>query len=147
MQWDLQAMARVHRIGQKRPVHVYRFCTAGSVEQRVQQRAEKKLYLDQMVNRGSQAGVCARGTPHGPLLPPVRPRAIGHAAAAAAQAPLSESCCSPGNAAWRCGWEAPPRAAHAPLAAAVWYMRVLCSDQAPAGSAQAGCVLHCLSRS
>ena len=51
-------MARVHRIGQKKPVHVYRFCTAGSVEQRVQQRAEKKLYLDQMVNRGSQAGAC-----------------------------------------------------------------------------------------
>ena len=36
-------MARVHRIGQTRPVHVYRFCTAGTVEERVQLRAEKKL--------------------------------------------------------------------------------------------------------
>ena len=52
-QWDLQAMARVHRIGQKRPVHVYRFCSSGTVEERVQLRAEKKLYLDQMVNRGA----------------------------------------------------------------------------------------------
>lgn len=52
-QWDLQAMARVHRIGQSRPVHVYRFCTAGTVEERVQLRAEKKLFLDQMVNRGA----------------------------------------------------------------------------------------------
>ncbi|KAK9807695.1 hypothetical protein WJX72_006345 [[Myrmecia] bisecta] len=56
-QWDLQAMARVHRIGQTRPCHVYRFCTAGTVEERVQQRAEKKLYLDQMVNRGAVAAV------------------------------------------------------------------------------------------
>ena len=50
-------MARVHRIGQKRPVHVYRFCSSGTVEERVQLRAEKKLYLDQMVNRGATVGV------------------------------------------------------------------------------------------
>lgn len=49
-------MARVHRIGQTRPVHVYRFCTTGTVEERVQLRAEKKLYLDQMVNRGAVRG-------------------------------------------------------------------------------------------
>jgi hypothetical protein len=126
-QVDLQAMARVHRIGQTKPVHVYRLCTEGTIEevggggvwmcvcgcvggsqgawrlltcknfvylrpitqekswlarqlpaastkqatpadtphlfrrfppalQRMQQRAEKKLYLDQMVNRGSVAG-------------------------------------------------------------------------------------------
>ena len=52
-QWDLQAMARVHRIGQTKPVIVYRLCTEGTVESRVQRRAEQKLYLDQMVNRGS----------------------------------------------------------------------------------------------
>ncbi|GLC46024.1 hypothetical protein PLESTB_001026800 [Pleodorina starrii] len=52
-QWDLQAMARVHRIGQTRPVHVYRLVTGGTVEERIQGRAEAKLYLDQMVNRGS----------------------------------------------------------------------------------------------
>lgn len=52
LQWDLQAQARVHRLGQKKPVHVYRLCTGGTIEERIQQRAEKKLYLDQMVNRG-----------------------------------------------------------------------------------------------
>lgn len=52
MQWDLQAQARVHRLGQTKPVHVYRLCTGGTIEERIQQRAEKKLYLDQMVNRG-----------------------------------------------------------------------------------------------
>ncbi|KAK9840665.1 hypothetical protein WJX81_008358 [Elliptochloris bilobata] len=50
---DCQAMARVHRIGQTRTCHVYRFCTVGTVEERVQQRAEKKLFLEQMVNRGT----------------------------------------------------------------------------------------------
>ena len=47
-QWDLQAMARVHRIGQTKPVHVYRLCTEGTVEDRIQKRAEQKLYLDQV---------------------------------------------------------------------------------------------------
>jgi hypothetical protein len=54
-QADLQAMARVHRIGQTKTVHVYRLITRGTVEERIIQRAEKKLYLDQMVNRGSTA--------------------------------------------------------------------------------------------
>ncbi|MCO5550257.1 hypothetical protein L7F22_003738 [Adiantum nelumboides] len=51
-QVDLQAMARVHRIGQTKPVHVYRLVTAGTVEERIQQRSEKKLFLDQAVNHG-----------------------------------------------------------------------------------------------
>jgi hypothetical protein len=63
LQWDLQAMARVHRIGQTKPCHVYRLCTSGTVEQRIQQRAEKKLYLDQMVNRGCFEGNHPRISP------------------------------------------------------------------------------------
>ncbi|KAJ8613508.1 hypothetical protein CTAYLR_002184 [Chrysophaeum taylorii] len=43
-------MARVHRIGQTKTVHVYRLVTAGTVEERIVQRAEKKLFLDRMVN-------------------------------------------------------------------------------------------------
>lgn len=39
-------MARVHRIGQKKRVAVYRLVTAGTVEQRMVQRAQKKLFLD-----------------------------------------------------------------------------------------------------
>jgi hypothetical protein len=45
-------MARVHRIGQTKPVAVFRLVTAGSVEERMVQRAEKKLYLDAVVARG-----------------------------------------------------------------------------------------------
>jgi len=52
-QADLQAMARCHRIGQKRVVHVYRLVTQGTIEERLVERAEKKLFLDQMVNRDS----------------------------------------------------------------------------------------------
>lgn len=54
-QVDAQAIARVHRIGQTRPVAALRLVTAGSAEQRVVERAEKKLYLDAMVGRGSTA--------------------------------------------------------------------------------------------
>lgn len=45
-------MARVHRIGQTKTVHIYRFVTSGTVEERIVQRAQKKLYLDSLVNRG-----------------------------------------------------------------------------------------------
>jgi hypothetical protein len=48
-------MARVHRIGQTKTVHIYRLVTTGSVEERIVQRAQKKLFLDGMVNRGSTA--------------------------------------------------------------------------------------------
>jgi hypothetical protein len=58
-------MARVHRIGQTRPVHVYRLVTGSSVEERMLQRAEAKLYLDQMVNRGSTAKVRSGQGPRG----------------------------------------------------------------------------------
>ena len=34
-------------------MHVYRLVTKGTVEERILQRAEKKLYLDKMVNRDS----------------------------------------------------------------------------------------------
>ncbi len=56
-QVDMQAMARCHRIGQKKKVHVYRFVSEGTMEERVLQRAQKKLYLDTMVNRGGSKAV------------------------------------------------------------------------------------------
>ena len=46
---DLQAQDRAHRIGQKRSVRVYRFITDGTMEEKIYQRALKKLYLDAMV--------------------------------------------------------------------------------------------------
>ena len=42
-QVDIQAMARVHRIGQKKVVHIYRLVSEGSVEERIVQRAQKKV--------------------------------------------------------------------------------------------------------
>jgi len=58
---DIQAMARVHRIGQKKTVHIYRLVCSGTIEERIVQRAQKKLYLDKMVNstevsRAAKAG-------------------------------------------------------------------------------------------
>lgn len=48
-QVDLQAQDRVHRIGQTRPVVVYRFVTAGSIEKRVLDCAGSKRRLEKMV--------------------------------------------------------------------------------------------------
>ncbi|EOX91122.1 Chromatin remodeling 1 isoform 3, partial [Theobroma cacao] len=45
-QMDLQAMDRCHRIGQTKPVHVYRLATAHSVECRILKRAYSKLKLE-----------------------------------------------------------------------------------------------------
>ncbi|KAI9205646.1 putative helicase [Polychytrium aggregatum] len=48
-QMDLQAQDRVHRIGQTKPVFVYRFITTGTVENRIQERAMSKRKLEQLV--------------------------------------------------------------------------------------------------
>lgn len=48
-------MARVHRIGQTKTVHIYRLVAVNSVEEMIVHRAQKKLFLDSMVNRGSTA--------------------------------------------------------------------------------------------
>merc|ERR1711865_1117017 len=48
-QVDLQAMDRAHRIGQKKPVQVFRFITEGTVEEKIIERADRKLYLDAAV--------------------------------------------------------------------------------------------------
>ncbi|XP_059458922.1 ATP-dependent DNA helicase DDM1 isoform X2 [Corylus avellana] len=48
-QMDLQAMDRCHRIGQTKPVHVYRLATAQSVEGRMLKRAFSKLKLEHLV--------------------------------------------------------------------------------------------------
>ena len=34
-------MARVHRIGQKKTVHVYRLISGGTIEERIVERAQK----------------------------------------------------------------------------------------------------------
>lgn len=48
-QQDLQAMDRAHRIGQKRPVIVYRFATRGTVEETLLLKADSKRRLEKLV--------------------------------------------------------------------------------------------------
>ena len=48
-QVDLQAMDRAHRIGQTKPVKVFRFVTEGTVEEKIIERADRKLFLDAAV--------------------------------------------------------------------------------------------------
>ncbi|KAI0266687.1 P-loop containing nucleoside triphosphate hydrolase protein [Gloeopeniophorella convolvens] len=42
---DLQSMARIHRDGQKRDVYIYRFLTAGTIDEKIYQRQVTKLGL------------------------------------------------------------------------------------------------------
>jgi hypothetical protein len=48
-QMDLQAMDRAHRIGQKKEVQVFRLATENSIEEKVIEKAYKKLRLDALV--------------------------------------------------------------------------------------------------
>ena len=48
-QVDLQAMDRAHRIGQKKEVQVFRFCSESTIEEKVIEKAYKKLKLDALV--------------------------------------------------------------------------------------------------
>jgi SWI/SNF-related matrix-associated actin-dependent regulator of chromatin subfamily A member 5 len=53
-QVDLQAQDRAHRIGQTKPVTVFRFVTEGAIEEKIVERAEAKLHLDALVIRQGQ---------------------------------------------------------------------------------------------
>ncbi|KAJ5554006.1 hypothetical protein N7513_003965 [Penicillium frequentans] len=48
-QQDLQAQDRAHRIGQKKPVIVYRLATKGTVEQTLLEKADSKRRLERLV--------------------------------------------------------------------------------------------------
>eukprot|EP00842_Homolaphlyctis_polyrhiza_P000073 jgi/Hompol1/1066/HPOL_005504-RA len=48
-QADLQAQDRVHRIGQKKPVIIYRLVTAGSIERHILDKAQTKRKLEKLV--------------------------------------------------------------------------------------------------
>lgn len=50
-QQDLQAQDRAHRIGQTRPVIVYRFATKGTVESMLLEKADSKRRLEKLVIR------------------------------------------------------------------------------------------------
>ena len=48
-QSDLQAQDRCHRIGQTKPVVIYRLVTANTIDQRIVERAAAKRKLEKMV--------------------------------------------------------------------------------------------------
>ena len=48
---DLQAMDRAHRIGQKKEVHVYRFCIDNSIEEKVSGPALGRVAVTSGANR------------------------------------------------------------------------------------------------
>jgi DNA repair and recombination protein RAD54B len=51
---DLQAMARIHRDGQKRPVKIYRFLMAGGMDEKIYQRQVTKMGLADSVVDGKK---------------------------------------------------------------------------------------------
>lgn len=54
---DLQAMARIHRDGQKRPVFIYRLLTAGTIDEKIYQRQITKIGLsDAMMGNSVRGG-------------------------------------------------------------------------------------------
>ena len=55
-QSDLQAIDRAHRIGQKRPVTVYRFVTRNTVEEKIVEKAAKKMMIDKLVIQKGKFG-------------------------------------------------------------------------------------------
>ena len=50
-QADVQAMARVHRIGQTKTVQIYKLCTKGTYENHMLKLANQKLGLEHAVTR------------------------------------------------------------------------------------------------
>lgn len=59
----LQAEARAHRIGQTKPVTVYKLCTQGTVEEQMMGRIQKKLYLSAKVTE-SMRDIHSQKTPN-----------------------------------------------------------------------------------
>ncbi|KAI6246511.1 DNA repair and recombination protein RAD54B [Erysiphe necator] len=51
---DLQAMARIHRDGQKRPVKIYRFLLRGGIDEKIYQRQTNKMGLAESVVDGKK---------------------------------------------------------------------------------------------
>jgi len=60
-QCDLQAQDRAHRMGQKRPVMVYRFITVNTIDQKIVERAAAKRRLEKMVIRKGRFQDAAQG--------------------------------------------------------------------------------------
>ena len=71
-QADLQAQDRAHRIGQKKEVKVFRFVTVDSIEEKVLERAERKLQMDYAVVQQGPLAEKAKGVSKEEALAAVR---------------------------------------------------------------------------
>ncbi|XP_077491011.1 lymphoid-specific helicase-like [Amblyomma americanum] len=69
-QCDLQAMDRCHRIGQTRPVVVYRLVTRGTVEQRMLQMAGAKRRLEKLIMQKGKFAKVGKDASQGGALSP-----------------------------------------------------------------------------
>ncbi|KAJ2777432.1 chromatin remodeling complex Adenosinetriphosphatase [Coemansia javaensis] len=100
-QADLQAMDRAHRIGQTKQVHVYRFITEDTIEEKVLERAMQKLRLDQLVIQQGRLAQASRGATRDELLDMVQFGAEGilsrDEARSAASAANSRAASGPGT--------------------------------------------------
>ena len=71
-QADLQAQDRAHRIGQKKPVQVYRFVTDASIEEKIVERAQQKLKLDAVVMQSGRLPDASKGASSEDMLAAIR---------------------------------------------------------------------------
>jgi SWI/SNF-related matrix-associated actin-dependent regulator of chromatin subfamily A member 5 len=62
-QITLQAEARAHRIGQTKPVTIYKLCTQGTVEEQMMGRIRKKLYLSAKITESMRNIHTTHSTP------------------------------------------------------------------------------------
>ena len=65
-------MDRAHRIGQKKEVQVFRFCVESSIEEKVIEKAYKKLRLDALVIQQGRLTENTKGVNKDDLLNMVR---------------------------------------------------------------------------
>lgn len=65
-------MDRAHRIGQKKEVQVFRFCVENSIEEKVIEKAYKKLRLDALVIQQGRLTESTKGVNKDDLLTMVR---------------------------------------------------------------------------
>lgn len=64
----MQAMDRAHRIGQKKQVRVFRLIVEKSVEEKIVERAERKLFLDAVVIQQGRLAQQDKGLSKGELM-------------------------------------------------------------------------------
>ena len=71
-QMDLQAQDRAHRLGQKKPVNVYRLVTENTIEEQIIERATFKLHLDAVVIQQGRLAAQQKGLSKEDMLSMIR---------------------------------------------------------------------------